>query len=316
MDKPLLTLNYSGFRQSISPFPLRVYMGEKIPSSNFNTVSLSLSLTSLKWKEVEKYAHELVQKGFFLIWDLDFNLTSSLSDEAQYLALEIGFEHFKNTLYATFETNTLGVILYKGPLDFSTFPWTLEEEEKYLAWLENREAAPFQRRLFQRDYSLDFLKILSSLLPLHIPPFLLFDDEGVMNREENLYLLSEMCFETFLVGSKTNPFPYALPLFGWELGNSPLGYFSNDSLGTVEEKAISSAIALPPSHTIDELFLEKMRNVIERHSGPFRLIPESQLTEQWQGVETLIVFPDKITPQGKRKILGFCAAGGTVLESF
>ena len=43
------------------------------------------------------------------------------------------------------------------------------------------------------------------------------------------------------------------------------------------------------------------------------MIEELFLTESWEGVDRLYVLSEATTSQGKRKLLGFCAAGGTVI---
>ncbi len=45
----------------------------------------------------------------------------------------------------------------------------------------------------------------------------------------------------------------------------------------------------------------------------YRLVSEQQLVADWDGLDYLIVSEKSITPLGKRKLLGFCAAGGTIV---
>jgi hypothetical protein len=44
----------------------------------------------------------------------------------------------------------------------------------------------------------------------------------------------------------------------------------------------------------------------------FKPVYESLLTEQWDGLDEIYVLSEALTPQGKRKLLGFEAAGGKV----
>jgi hypothetical protein len=46
---------------------------------------------------------------------------------------------------------------------------------------------------------------------------------------------------------------------------------------------------------------------------PFRIVPEYYLINQWDGLDSLIVLSSTINAQAKRKLQGFCAAGGTIL---
>lgn len=66
------------------------------------------------------------------------------------------------------------------------------------------------------------------------------------------------------------------------------------------------AVCLPPKpdSRVDELV----------NKFPVRLIPEEALTEWWQGVDQLIVFPDLLTRQGFRKVQGFAVTEGEILR--
>ena len=47
---------------------------------------------------------------------------------------------------------------------------------------------------------------------------------------------------------------------------------------------------------------------------PYRIVPEGLLTTDWDGLDDLIVVPNGVSLQGKRKLQGFCAAGGTIVS--
>lgn len=49
--------------------------------------------------------------------------------------------------------------------------------------------------------------------------------------------------------------------------------------------------------------------------APFRLIPEQLLTHLWDGLDTLLIDPESITPLCARKLRGFEAAGGEVKKN-
>jgi len=64
-----------------------------------------------------------------------------------------------------------------------------------------------------------------------------------------------------------------------------------------------------PANAEDSL-IEKMDRFLATTLA--RLIPEEKLNEEWNGLDRLVVFSEALSPQGKRKLLGFIAAGGTV----
>lgn len=47
---------------------------------------------------------------------------------------------------------------------------------------------------------------------------------------------------------------------------------------------------------------------------PYRIISESHLTSEWEGLDYLVVVPETVTPQGQRKLQGFSAAGGEIIH--
>ena len=74
----------------------------------------------------------------------------------------------------------------------------------------------------------------------------------------------------------------------------------------------STALCLPGN----EKGWEQLDEIIGKISVPFRVIPERNFIYEWDGLDTVIVSPEGVTMQGRRKLNGFKAAGGTVLETF
>ncbi len=57
--------------------------------------------------------------------------------------------------------------------------------------------------------------------------------------------------------------------------------------------------------------LDELIGILNADQTPFRIISEEKLTEQWDGIDKLIV-PEVTSSVGRRKLLGFIAAGGTI----
>lgn len=68
----------------------------------------------------------------------------------------------------------------------------------------------------------------------------------------------------------------------------------------------STALLLPAHNWTT--FLSRWRTL----APPFRVIAEHRLTEEWHGVEKLIVFSEGVSLQGLRKLRGFLAAQGNI----
>lgn len=98
----------------------------------------------------------------------------------------------------------------------------------------------------------------------------------------------------------------------------PFAFF-NETLSPMQKakfEHIHLTTEAPPSTSLG-LYLPadadvELNGILERHS--VRIIPEEKLTEQWDGIEKLIVPDHPISATGRRKLLGFIAAGGEVVN--
>lgn len=289
--------------------PIRVFQGNigEVPSHDFDAVVISLSST-LKWKESEMYARQVVKEGFKIVWDFDFPFSFPLSDEGQRRSYEFTIDHFKKSLFSQFEKETEGAILYKGTLKFQTIAWTWEEEELFL---HEESQTDFHKALFFRDLCFDFLKTLSSAFPDTLALFLLFERGENTTWGEYLALITPLCFDIFKIATKEK-LSSKLQVMGWNHGEASLGYFGRSFYSSPPKVFSNSGLLLPhPSH-IDE----KVLNTLEKLGVEFalRLIPEELLTQEWHGLEKLLIFSQNLSFQGKRKVNGFIAAGGEVID--
>ncbi len=58
--------------------------------------------------------------------------------------------------------------------------------------------------------------------------------------------------------------------------------------------------------------LEKFDELFGQMSTPYRIVYEATFTESWNGLDEVVVLPETLSSLGKRRLLGFCAAGGVV----
>lgn len=72
-------------------------------------------------------------------------------------------------------------------------------------------------------------------------------------------------------------------------------------------------VVLPQDSFCTEEVLDALDKILEQMHEPFRVVPEALLNEQWEDLDTLVVMSCALSPQGKRKLQGFCAAGGEVV---
>lgn len=123
----------------------------------------------------------------------------------------------------------------------------------------------------------DYLHRLASFLPDEAPPYCLFEDHAHFSRGEVAQLLSQ---DRFL-----------------HLNLSLHPSHSNQG------------VLLPPDEWCSKEVIQKLDQVLK---DDMRIIPEQRLNELWNGLDELIVFEEAISPQGRRQIKGFEAAGGII----
>ncbi len=284
---------YTGFEQQMyingSCFVPKIYDGAGEPPSGFNVARICLDASErspLHWQEAVLKAQQQVAQGRLLMWDLELDLLEgSLEDDARFMTLQLGVQHFVEAIWSFFKAQTLGVSLYRGL-------FSQQIEKSMIA----------------------YLKLLAALLPEEAPCFLFFDTTHIVDPASYFRLLSLESFghlHLVIKGPCAERFPYALPTFAWGHLSSPLG-FSSDSCGPpVSQRRIEYAICL--TERGGDACMEHA--IASLGETPFRVIPEALLTQEWDGIEKLIIFPEWLEERGLRKIRGFVAAGGEVINA-
>lgn len=205
-----------------------------------------------------------------------------LEDELNFQSLCAGLNHFAKEVWPRFPESK--AILYRGSADFSTFfRWSESQEANYKIWKEERPIAPeaHLKRLFCAEAFVTYFQMLAHRLPDELPLMLILDPKNTGTVAETLHLLSPERFEHFIVD------------FGMK-------FDSNVGVCFPSEEKCSGEI------------LEKIDSLLKKIPS-FKPVYESLLTEQWDGLDDLIVFQEALTDRGKRKLKGFEAAGGKII---
>jgi hypothetical protein len=134
----------------------------------------------------------------------------------------------------------------------------------------------------------DFLHHIAAELPEDVPPFALFDCVG------DPLLFSKEIFPHIHLGFRSGP----IGVIQWGERLIPKRY--DQRIG----------VALP----LREKGLQFDEVDACLKGGSYRLINEPYLTEEWDGLDEIIIFKDLISPWGRRILKGFKAAGGIVKE--
>ncbi len=291
-------------------------------ADGFNTVVIPLdgrTSSDLNWKH---HAEEAVSKGLGILWEMDLGLFNRLSkplgNETQLKTLSLALDHFYHSLWPKFEENSVGICLYRGSIDLSPgFLWDDKQQEGFQQWLEGRDPDAQLKRLYCRDVAVEYLQLLIPCLPQSLDPYLFFDALGISNPLHLAQLLDNDRFERFRRIIKGSVVPHR----ELQWGQSPYAMEYQGFLGTdcsqinLGEPA-AVGVYLPYTDSYNEECWSDLGEGLEllKEKGiTYRLVSEQQLVADWDGLDYLIVSEKSITPLGKRKLLGFCAAGGTIV---
>lgn len=275
---------------------------ETIPEG-CNTVSIHLDGTvssNLDWERAKELAQNYIKEGYFIFWNLDLGLFDKLklplSNQTQFLSLVLSLEHLRDTLWKEFKEKTLGVCIYNGTFNFLS-NWDDHLKNNYLTWGAKNVGENFEpdllywKNLFARDAVAEYLQLLGNRMPDALQIFATLNVDPTLNLLMEAQLSHRERFDRLHLMIKN--------------GKLPLNNHSAEI-----------AVCLPGYQVIDPKFyhgfeetLKKLLNLL-----PFRIIPESYLINEWDGLDYLVVMPASLASQGKRKLQGFCAAGGTVVS--
>lgn len=297
---------------------------EMVPSE-FNAVCVKLEGTAdsrLDWKATRQEAVRYVGQGLRLLWEIDLGLfdrlLNPLSHRPQFLALDLAVQHFCETLWPEFRDHTLGLCLYRGGLDFEkSLPSDPEREALFHEWMKergNKAAADLPLfRQFCCDAAVQYIDLLASRLPEGLHPVVLLDTSTIEDGLEMAQLLTKERFER-LNRAITSGY---LPAVTFLRPESSTISFVDRKIDVESDSLPTIGICLPPMaqfHSEQDFQLKNSIEVLSLRKIPFRIISEISLITDWDGLDYLLVASNAVTPQGVRKLLGFCAAGGTVVS--
>lgn len=284
------------------------YQGETFDPSQVVSIRLPAGpRDDLTWAGQIERGQEAVDAGRAILWELDLGLSERVftpSFLSQFSALFLGVDEFCKQIVSRFERHTFGVILYKGRVDFMRlFPkeeWEGEWNEKLR---EPSLAGPNGYLLFCAGILSESLHSLVSLLPDSLLVFALIDVSSVPSFAVMAHLFLHERFEHVHLAFKGAQLPCSALL--WE----------GDIL-TYQAIPSSLGLLLPEDVSVTNAMLAWLDQVVTRQKEKrqaFRVIAEEKLTEEWDGLDVLIVPPEEtLGPQVKRKLKGFVAAGGSL----
>lgn len=320
-------------------------------TQTFNTLTIHLDgklLANLNWNESRELAKKAIANGFAIFWNIDLGLFDQLNlpidNQTQLLSLGLSLDHFKTTLWQEFSQYSVGISIFRGHADFSLdFCWNENHITNLRAWLKENiqsdellqtiqdqpldslrpnhlyatEIGKKLLALFCRDVSIEYLSLLASRLPDSIPCYLFLDTTSISNDiTKQIQLLNPDRYEFLHLALKGTSLPFNS--WGWHSHATNQGYVGANFKNISKASDAQIGICLPLGNYYASNQWEGFRTIIDylfNQKLNFKLIAESQLITQWDGLDYLFYNPEGLSPQGKRKLLGFCAAGGQVVST-
>jgi hypothetical protein len=164
---------------------------------------------------------------------------------------------------------------------------------------------------------MEYISLLASRLPDSLPIYLFLDMGHFANHPLfQMQLLQPARFESVNLALKETFLPFQA--WGWESHTTLLGYSGHEILPLSLQKEASIGICIPSLLMVRPSQFQGIEQAIKdlmERSIPFRIIAEEHLITDWDGLDYLIYAPTGLSGQGKRKLQGFCAAGGTVVST-
>lgn len=248
--------------------------------------------SDLKWEKELTLAATYLEEGRPFAWYLDLGLSHPLDLTANTRNLssyQVAADEFTSRVYPKFPAD---IYLYRGVPSF--LPRERGEEE-----LEERfaESGIKEWSVYLMDAFADFLQRVASFLPLESPLFVEIKGRPAPSLALSAQIVSPARFGH--LGVLCPDLPFTLRGVDTSEGQSPL------------------ALCLPLDSALTGVVLEQIEHVLEVAANRGEMIsiaPESLLHQVWQGIDQLIVLPDWLSIQGKRRVDGFIAAGGEILS--
>lgn len=264
--------------------------------NSFSTITIDASTKStMQWQGPRKEALTAIARGKKILWHLDLglfgNLSSPLSNAAQFMTLRLALDHFRDSIWEEFQKYSIGVALYQGTPDFSgSFPWDDEQKDNFQAWLCDNDYKEdvFLEKMFCRDVCSSYISQLAENVPDRIPLFLIFNQQGIEPFLQ-LLLTAQDLYQRFtiLFLEKTKQDPHATLAVCWPL---------TDKKSLQDFKGLVEAL-----------------NKLHQAGIPYKIISENNLNLEWHGLDHIIYSSVCTSPSGIRKLHGFNAAGGTLV---
>lgn len=304
-------------------------------ASEHNCCKIPVDLSSdviLDFSLAESSARKIVEQGGFILWDLYIDFPSKLSQMRFEGLFNLHFHSlkvFSESLFDKFKEETLGCCLYQGTAEVDRiFSWSEGDMVEFQEWLEDLyqtpellfetkknalgdikafsdidshmlDVTPFSRHLrnvYTMNLFMSYLHRLVAALPEDLLACISLDTSSISHDGFLAQLLSKERFSHIhlLVDKKRVPIEGML------------------NFTTDEDVKLGVCFPNDPQCLLSHLNLfKKLFTKLFQNKISYKIIPEFLMTSSWDGLDYMVFSKNCLSPQGKRMLQGFVAAGGT-----
>lgn len=266
--------------------------GEAVPEG-FSAAIIRLDAkpsSSLNWAKELASTQDLLEKGHKVLFELDLDLfgptSQALTHTGQFQTHVLAINEFCQRFLDKFSQDALGVILHRAKNAFRTAE--------------------------ERDIAVDYLELLRAEIPDSTPCLLLFDCKEIVDPFAFIRLFALDRFSLFTLALAHAPI--ALKTMIWNEGKGTLGSIAKQLHQTSSQIPLRGLLMPRFDAPAVEPTLKEALYRLMAEDAPFKIIPETHLPLEWDGLDELIVSKEGLLPTSLRTIEGFAAAGGHVQD--
>ena len=294
---------------------------EFVKDPRFNTLNIYLDArptSDLAWESVESEIATALKLGAKLSFEIDLGFSESkalLRDPAAFFSRGIAISTFEERVYQKYKEHITAIILYRGT---GSFKGTIAQDASlyadFMMWkrelFKEESVSDHMMRLFSMELFMQVLHRIAAPLIDEIPLVALFDLADSSRASYQAEILSASYFPYILPGVKHSKIHFKG--FGWgQPGN--LGTIGHKYSPLIQKEPTNLGIVLPPIGSVpydlfDEVIQELVKNKID-----YSIFPETLMTENWHGLDHILVFSESVSSEGRRMLQGFNAAAGQVI---
>ncbi len=291
-----------------------------VKGPDFNTLNIYIDarpLSDLAWESLESEIETALKLGAKLSFEIDFGLNEKpcFRDPASFFSRSIAVSLFENRVYKLYKEQIATIIVYRGNGNFkeaicqdvSLYTDFLEWKKEFFG---EEDVTNQMFRLFSMELFMQYLHRLSAPLIDDIPLVALLDLGDSMRPSYQAELLSKTFFPYIIPGVKNACVHFNG--FGWQdRGN--LGFIGHKSLSIKEISPPTLGVVIPEIGKVPYDFFDKTIHRLVENGIGYQVFPESLMIESWQGLDSILVFSNTLSQEGRRMLQGFNAAAGQVV---